>query len=70
MFVLCGSSLAAATAAVLAYRVFQLGVPAALGAAASFDLRRMIRTGPSPAEIAERHADDPRVHQPLMAAYR
>ncbi len=61
MFVLCGSSLSAATAAVLAYRVLQLGVPALLGALASIDLRRMIRTGPSPAEIAERHADDPRM---------
>ncbi len=61
MFVLCGSSLAAATAAVLAYRVLQLGVPALLGALASIDLRRMIRTGPSPGEIAERHADDPRM---------
>jgi uncharacterized membrane protein YbhN (UPF0104 family) len=61
MFVLCGSSLAAATAAVLAYRVLQLGVPAVLGALASIDLRRMIRTGPSPAEIAERHASDPRM---------
>jgi len=61
MFVLCGSSFAAATAAVLAYRVLQLGVPAVLGALASIDLRRMIRTGPSPAEIAERHANDPRM---------
>ncbi len=61
MFVLCGASLAAATAAVLAYRVVQLGVPALLGALASIDLRRLIRTGPSPQEIAERHADDPRL---------
>jgi uncharacterized membrane protein YbhN (UPF0104 family) len=61
MFVLCGASLAAATAAVLAYRVLQLGVPAVLGALASIDLRRMIRTGPTPAEIAQRHADDPRI---------
>ena len=61
MFVLCGASLSAATAAVLAYRVLQLGVPAVLGALASIDLRRMIRTGPTPAEIAERHANDPRL---------
>ena len=45
MFVLCGSSLAAATAAVLAYRVLRLGVPAVLGALANIDLRRTIRTG-------------------------
>ena len=61
MFVLAGSSLSAATAAVLAYRVLQLGVPAVLGALASIDLRRMIRAGPSPAEIAARHANDPRL---------
>jgi uncharacterized membrane protein YbhN (UPF0104 family) len=61
MFVLCGASLGAATAAVLAYRVVQLGIPAVLGTVASVDLRRMIRTGPTPAEIAERHANDPRV---------
>ncbi|HVL95859.1 MAG TPA: lysylphosphatidylglycerol synthase domain-containing protein [Solirubrobacteraceae bacterium] len=60
MFVLCGASLGSATAAVLAYRVVQLGVPAVLGMIASIDLRRMIRTGPTPAEIAERHANDPR----------
>ena len=61
MFVLCGTSLSAATASVLAYRVLQLGVPALLGTLASIDLRRMIRTGPTAAEIAERHADDPRM---------
>ena len=61
MFVLCGSSLSAATAAVLAYRVVQLGVPAVLAVVASIDLRRMIRTGPSPAQIAERHANDLRL---------
>ena len=61
MFVLCGASLSAATAAVLTYRVLQLGVPAVLGALASIDLRRMIRTGPTPAEIAKRHADAPRL---------
>lgn len=52
---------AAATAAVLADRVVQLGVPALLGALASLDLRRLIRTGPKPEEIAARHADDPRI---------
>ncbi|MDQ5807799.1 MAG: flippase-like domain-containing protein [Actinomycetota bacterium] len=61
MFVLCGASLGAATAAVLAYRVLQLGIPALLGLLASIDLRRMIRTGPTPEEIARRHADDPRM---------
>ncbi len=64
MFVLCGASLGAATAAVLAYRVVQLGLPALLGALASIDLRRMIRTGPTPQQIAARHADDPRMSIP------
>jgi uncharacterized membrane protein YbhN (UPF0104 family) len=62
MSVLCGASLSAATAAVLPYRVVQLGVPALLGTLASVDLRRMIRSGPTPAEIAQRHADDPRIN--------
>ena len=61
MFVLCGASLGAVTAAALAYRVLQLGIPALLGLLASIDLRRMIRNGPTPEEIARRHADDPRM---------
>jgi uncharacterized membrane protein YbhN (UPF0104 family) len=65
MYVLCGSDLSTATAAVLAYRVLQLGVPALLGALASIDLRRLIRTGPTPEEIAARHASDPRLADPL-----
>ena len=60
MFVLSGTPLSAATAAVLAYRVVQLGLPALLGTLASIDLRRMLRTGPTPEEISERYANDPR----------
>ncbi|HWT92662.1 MAG TPA: lysylphosphatidylglycerol synthase transmembrane domain-containing protein [Solirubrobacteraceae bacterium] len=53
MFVLCGTSLSAATAAVFAYRILQVGLPAALGMLASLDLRRLARTGPTPQEVAE-----------------
>ena len=62
MFVLSGTSLTAATAAVLAYRILQLGIPALLGTLASIELRRLIRTGPTPAQISERHANDPNLH--------
>ena len=62
MFVLSGTSLTAATAAVLAYRILQLGIPALLGTLASIELRRLIRTGPTPAQISEQHANDPNLH--------
>jgi uncharacterized membrane protein YbhN (UPF0104 family) len=62
MFVAYGAPLDLATAAVLSYRVFQLGLPAILGALSLFQVRRNLRTGPEPAEIAARFAplDHPR----------
>jgi uncharacterized membrane protein YbhN (UPF0104 family) len=47
--VLYGSSLPQAAAAVLAYRAFQLGVPASLGAIAFIRLRRMLNSSTDPA---------------------
>ncbi len=50
---LYGSPLAQATAAVLAYRVVQLGIPAILGSAAFFQLRRTLRREEAPAALCE-----------------
>jgi uncharacterized membrane protein YbhN (UPF0104 family) len=47
--VLYGSPLSQAAAAVLAYRLFQLGVPAVLGAIAFIRLRRTLSQSPAPA---------------------
>jgi uncharacterized membrane protein YbhN (UPF0104 family) len=47
--VLYGSSLSQAAAAVLAYRLFQLGVPAILGAIAFIRLRHTLSQSSSPA---------------------
>jgi uncharacterized membrane protein YbhN (UPF0104 family) len=47
--VLYGSSLSQATAAVLAYRAFQLGIPAILGTVAFAHLRRTLSQSPAPA---------------------
>lgn len=47
--VLYGSPLSQAAAAVLAYRLFQLGIPATLGAIAFVRLRRTLSRSPSPA---------------------
>jgi len=47
-FGLLGTPIAIATAAVIAYRVFQLGVPALLGLAAFAQLRRRLRQQPAP----------------------
>jgi uncharacterized membrane protein YbhN (UPF0104 family) len=47
--VLYGSPLSQAAAAVLIYRVFQLAIPALLGSIAFVQLRRSLRTSPSPA---------------------
>lgn len=55
--VLYGSPLSQAVAAVLAYRAFQLGVPALLGAAAFVQLRRSLDRAPSPAAACEPLAD-------------
>ena len=48
-FGLLGTPVAIATAAVIAYRVFQLGVPAILGLAAFAQLRRRLGPRPEPA---------------------
>ena len=49
--VLYGSSFSQAAAAVLAYRAFQLGIPALLGTVAFVQLRRELGDSPSPAAI-------------------
>jgi uncharacterized protein (TIRG00374 family) len=51
MFVLYGVSLPEATAAVLAYRLFQLAVPALLGAPAFLVLRRRLMHSDKPAAV-------------------
>jgi uncharacterized membrane protein YbhN (UPF0104 family) len=50
---LYGSPLSQATAAVLAYRVVQLGIPAVLGAAAFFQLRHTLDREDAPAALCE-----------------
>jgi uncharacterized membrane protein YbhN (UPF0104 family) len=50
-FVLYGTPLSEATAAVLAYRAFQLGIPALLGTAAFVQLRRRLARHPQPAAL-------------------
>ena len=52
MFVLYGAPAAQATAAVLAYRVFQLGLPAVLGLIAFGRIRRRLRDADLTAEVA------------------
>ncbi len=54
---LYGSPLAQATAAVLAYRAFQLGIPAVLGAVAFVQLRRTLAGSAAPAALCEPLAD-------------
>ncbi|HEU4977879.1 MAG TPA: lysylphosphatidylglycerol synthase domain-containing protein, partial [Solirubrobacteraceae bacterium] len=49
--VLYGAPLSQATAAVLAYRAFQLGIPALLGTAAFVQLRRRLARHPEPAAL-------------------
>lgn len=56
MFVAYGAPLDLATAAVLSYRVFQLGLPAILGALSLLQIRRNLRDGPAPLEVAARFA--------------
>jgi uncharacterized membrane protein YbhN (UPF0104 family) len=55
--VLYGSPLSQAAAAVLAYRLFQLGVPAVLGAVAFIRLRRTLSRSSAPAAACEPLAD-------------
>ncbi len=57
--VLYGSSLSQAAAAVLAYRAFQLGVPAVLGAVAFLRLRHTLNRSPAPGAECEPLAEPP-----------
>jgi uncharacterized membrane protein YbhN (UPF0104 family) len=57
MFVLYGAPAALTTAAVLAYRVFQLGVPAFFGLIAFARIRRRLRDADLTAEVAARFSD-------------
>jgi uncharacterized membrane protein YbhN (UPF0104 family) len=57
MFVLYGALAAPTTAAVLAYRVFQLGVPAFFGLIAFARIRRRLRDADLTAEVAARFSD-------------
>jgi uncharacterized membrane protein YbhN (UPF0104 family) len=52
MFVAYGAPLDLATAAVLAYRVFQLGLPAVLGGLCLLRIRRYVTGHPRPAGVA------------------
>jgi uncharacterized membrane protein YbhN (UPF0104 family) len=54
MFVLYGASLSTAAAAILVYRVVQLGVPALSGLVGMADLRHLLRSAPE--EVALRFA--------------
>ncbi len=54
---LYGSPLSLATAAVLAYRAFQLGIPAILGSIAFVQLRRTLVASDAPAAMCEPLAD-------------
>ncbi len=54
-FAAYGAPIDLATAAVLSYRVFQLGLPAVLGALGLVDVRRRLRS-PEPVVVAERFA--------------
>jgi len=56
LFVAYGSPLAMATAAVLGYRVFQLGLPAILGALSLLRIRRVLAEEGSREEVAARFA--------------
>ncbi len=55
---LYGSPLALAIAAVLAYRLVQLGLPAVLGSVAFLQLRRTLSREGAPAALCEPYAED------------
>ncbi len=65
-----GSPLSQATAAVLAYRAFQLGIPAILGSIAFVQLRNTLARSEAPAALCEPIYDDdlPVVHLPVAGA--
>jgi hypothetical protein len=56
MFAAFGTPLALATASVLSYRVFQLGLPTVLGAVSLVRIRSLLRRGDARSEVAERFA--------------
>ena len=56
MFAAFGTPLALATASVLSYRVFQLGLPTVLGAVSLARIRSLLRRGDARSEVAERFA--------------
>lgn len=58
MFVLYGADAGAAAAAVLAYRVFQLGLPAIFGLVAFGRIRKRLRDDEQTAEVAARFEQD------------
>jgi uncharacterized membrane protein YbhN (UPF0104 family) len=57
MFVVFGTPVALATASVLAYRLFQLGLPMLLGIFAFRSIRRRRQMAPPPDVVAARYAD-------------
>ncbi|MEA2425404.1 MAG: putative heme transporter [Thermoleophilaceae bacterium] len=57
-FSLYGASPEIAAAAVLGYRVFQLGLPAVLGGACMMRIRRQLANGPPRAEVAARFTEE------------
>ena len=59
MFVVYGAPAALAGAAVLAYRVFQLGVPVLLGVIAFGQIRRSLRDDELKAAVAARFTNEP-----------
>jgi uncharacterized membrane protein YbhN (UPF0104 family) len=56
MFVVYGAPASHATAAVLGYRVFQLGLPAVLGAISMLRIRKLLADEERRAEVAARWA--------------
>ena len=56
MFALYGAPLGVAAAAVLGYRVFQLGLPAVLGAVCLLRVRHVLAHPPPREEVAARFA--------------
>lgn len=57
MFVVYGTALPVATAAVLGYRVFQLGLPVVLGTVSALRIQQGLRHGPPPEQVAARYED-------------
>lgn len=64
-YVLYGAPLSQAVAATLAYRTFQLGVPAILGTIAFVGLRRSLNRSTAPAVVCAPLAGEPLPNEPL-----